>query len=75
MPDYLLEKALFSKDIDVTKEQFCYSKKVQSTINFSEREAHEKMQNHLLFAISPESSVCCFISNRYVYPVIYSKTL
>ena len=60
MPDYLLEKALFSEDVDVTKEQFYYSKKVQSTINLSGREADQKIQNHLLFAISPESSVCCF---------------
>lgn len=43
MPDYLLEKALFSEDVDVTKEQFCYSKKVQSTINLSGREADQKI--------------------------------
>ena len=30
--DHLLEKASFSKDIYVTKGQFCYSKKLHATI-------------------------------------------
>ena len=71
--DYLLEKASFSKDMYVTKGQFCYSKKLHGTITSAEvlfskhREADQKIPNHVLFAISPESSVCVVSDDTDIY--------
>ena len=71
--DYLLEKASFSKDIYVTKGQFCYSKKLHATITTVEvlfsnhREADQKISNHVLFALSPELSVCVVSDDTDIY--------
>ena len=71
--DYLLEKASFSKDIYVTTGQFCYSEKLHATITSVEvlfsnhMEADQKIPNHVLFAISPESSVCVVSGDTDIY--------
>ena len=61
--DYLLEKASFSKDIYVFKGQFCYLKKntilplhLQALFS-THRGVDQKISDHVLFAIIPESVV------------------
>ena len=54
------------------KEQFCYSKKLHATITsvnvtFSNHRADRKTPNHVLFAISPESSVCVVSDDTDIY--------
>ena len=68
------EKTSFSKDIYLTKGQLlCYSKKLHSTITSVEalfsnqREADQKIPNHVMFAISPESSVCLVSDDIDIY--------
>ena len=81
--DYLLEKASFSEDIYLTKGQFCYSKKIHATITSVEvlfsnhRKADEKIPNHVLFAISPESSarVVSNDTDTYILMLYIGKTL
>ena len=61
--DYLLEKASVLKDIYVGTGHFCYSEKIHfhylcTSVISNHREADQKIPNHALFAISPESRVC-----------------
>ena len=78
IPDYLLEEPSISKDTYVTKGQFCYSKKLHSTMTSVEalfskhRAADQKITKHVLFAISPESSVCIVSDDTNIYILFIS---
>ena len=75
--DYLLQKASVSKDIYVTKGQFFYSKKLQSNITSVEalfsnhKGADQKIPNHVLFGISPESKMYVVLDDSNIYILMY----
>lgn len=71
--DSSLGKASFPNYLYLTKGQFCCQQKLHSTINFVEvlfsnhMEANQKITNHVLFASSPESSVCVVSDETDIY--------